>query len=126
MNMGASAASTEIDAILARLPDAERAALQSLREAIAAAAPEAEEAISYSLPAFRYKGRPLVSYAAAARHLSFFVMSGTTLEAHEAELAAFSTSKGTIRFTPDKPIPKALVETLVRERMAEIDAARTR
>lgn len=113
----------EVDAWLSRVEDpAQRAALESLRSAIRAAAPEAEEGISYSLPAFRYRGRPLVSYGAAKGHCSFFVMSSTVLAPFAAELAGYGTSTGTIRFQPEAPLPDDLVAQLVRARMAETDA----
>ncbi len=114
----------EIDAWLAGVADPEqRAALERLRGVIRAAAPDAEEAISYAVPAFKYRGRPLVSYAAAKDHCSFFVMSGTALEPFADELAGFSTAKGTVRFQPNQPIPDDLVARLVKARMAETDAA---
>jgi len=117
---------SEIDTLLAAVEDADkRAALEHLRGTIRAAAPEAEEAISYSVPAFKYRGRPLVSYAAAKGHCSFFVMSGTALEPFADELSGYSTAKGTIRFQPAKPIPDDLVARIVRARMAETDAAAT-
>ena len=87
-------ASAQIDAILAGLPDDQRAALQSLRETIAAAAPEAVEAISYALPAFRYRGRPLVSFGAAKAHVAFYVMSPAAMEAHKSLFAGYDTTKG--------------------------------
>ncbi len=111
-----------IDAMLAALPDDQRAALQALRERVAVAAPEAEEAISYGAPAFRYHRRPLVGFAAAKAHCSFFPMSPAVVAAHLDELTGFDTAKGTIRFTPTNPIPDAVVEGIVRDRMAEIDA----
>ena len=113
----------EIDGYLAHLPADQQAALQHLREVIAAAAPGAEEGFSYGAPAFRYRGRPLVAYAAASGHLALYPMSPPLIEAHAAELAAYDTAKGTIRFTPDRALPDALVEVIVRERMAELDAA---
>jgi uncharacterized protein YdhG (YjbR/CyaY superfamily) len=116
--------SAEIDAVLEALPEPEREALGALRDVIAAAAPEAVEAISYGVPAFKYRGRPLVSFAAARNHLSFFVQSPAVMEAHRDDVAGFDTSKGTIRFTPQKPIPEELVTKLVRARVAETDAAR--
>jgi uncharacterized protein YdhG (YjbR/CyaY superfamily) len=116
--------SAEIDAVLEALPEQEREALGALRDVIAAAAPEAVEAISYGVPAFKYRGRPLVSFAAARNHLSFFVQSPAVMEAHRDDVAGFDTSKGTIRFTPQKPIPEELVTKLVRARVAETDAAR--
>jgi uncharacterized protein YdhG (YjbR/CyaY superfamily) len=119
-------ASERIDKILAALPDDQRAALQSLRETIAAAAPEAEEAISYSLPAFRYRGRPLVSYGASKSHVAFYVMSPEAMDAHRGELAGYDTTKGGIRFQPDAPLPYELVVAIVRTRMAETDEAAAR
>ena len=115
-------ATEQIDAVLAALPADQRMALQTLREAIAAAAPEAEEAISYGMPAFRYRGRALVAYAAFKAHCSLFPMSGALIEAHHDELSAFATAKGTLHFTPENPLPRDLVELIVRERMAQTDA----
>ncbi len=112
-------ASTQIDQLLAGLPDAQRSALRSLRETINAAAPEAVEAFSYGAPAFRYRNHPLVSYAAAKSHCALYVMSPAVIADHEAELTAFDTTKGAIRFTPERPIPPDLVSKLVRARMAE-------
>jgi uncharacterized protein YdhG (YjbR/CyaY superfamily) len=117
-------ASARIDAILGGLPDGQRAALQALRETIAAAAPGAEEAISYAAPAFRYRGRPLVAYSAAKAHCSFFPMSPGVLDGYRDVLAGFDMAKGTIRFAPEHPMPADLVTSIVRARMAELDAAR--
>jgi uncharacterized protein YdhG (YjbR/CyaY superfamily) len=116
-------ATAQIDTTLAALPADQRVALQSLRETIAAAAPEAVEAISYGVPAFRYKGRPLVAYSAAKAHCSFFPMAPSIIDANRAELAGFATAKGTIRFTPAKPIPADLVARMVRGRIAELDGS---
>ena len=110
-----------IDEILAKLPADQRAALQDLRETIATTAPDAVEAMSYGAPAFRYLDHPLVSYAAAKTHCAFYVMSPEVIVAHEADLRGFDTSKGTIRFTPDKPLPMELVTKIVRARIAESD-----
>ena len=114
-----------IDEYLAALSADQRAALQKLRRTIKAAAPKAEECISYSLPAFRLKGRPLVAFGARANHCAFYPMSGTTVKAHEHALKAYQTSKGTIRFDPAKPLPAALVRKLVKARIAE-NLARSR
>lgn len=111
----------EVDAYLAALPAENRAALQKLRKAIGATAPRAEEGFSYGLPAFRLEGRPLVCYGAAAKHCSFFPMSPAVLRAHAADLKRWETSKGTIRFAPDRPLPAALVRRIVRARIAELD-----
>ena len=120
-----AAATAQIDAYLATLPADKHAALQALRGTIAAAAPEAVETISYAMPAFRYHGRALVAYLAAKAHCSLFPMSGAVAGAYRAQLAGFDAAKGTIRFTPDRPLPDAVVIGIVRDRMAEIDAART-
>jgi len=120
-----AAATAHIDAYLASLPTAKHDALEALRRTIAAAAPEAVEAISYGIPAFRYLGRPLAGYAAAAAHCSFFPMSSELIAIHRSELAGFSTAKGTIRFTPERRLPVDLVTAIVRERMAQIEAARS-
>ena len=107
-----------IDDYLATLSDNQRAALAKLRKTITAAAPQAEECISYGIPAFRQNGM-LVGFGATANHCSFFLFSGSTVEAHQEELADHDTSKGTIRFPADKPLPAALVRKLVKARLAE-------
>ena len=110
-----------IDAALAARPDEQRRALQGLREAIAAAAPDAIEAMSYGAPAFRYRDHPLVSFNAAKHHCALYVMSPAVITAHAADLEGFDTTKGAIRFTPDRPLPDELVAKLVRARVAETD-----
>ena len=117
----AAEATVRIDAYLATLPADKRAALQGLRETIAAAAPEAVEAISYGIPAFRYQGRPLLWYVAAKAHCSLFP-TAAVIDAHRKELEGFDLAKGTSRFTLDRPLPKNLVARLVRDRMAQLDA----
>ncbi len=107
-----------IDEYLSTLAADKRAALQDLRRMIRAAAPEAEECISYQLPAFRQK-RVLVFFGATEDHCSLH-MDSSTLDAHRAELAGYDTSKGTIRFHPDDPLPVALVRRLVKARIAEV------
>jgi uncharacterized protein YdhG (YjbR/CyaY superfamily) len=98
-------------------------ALEDLRRAIATAAPDAVEGIGYGVPAFKYRGRPLVSFGAGKDHCSFYVQSPAVMDAHRDELAEYDTAKGTIRFTVDKPLPAGLVTKLVTARIAETDAA---
>ena len=112
-----------IDQYLAGLSDDKRAALQRLRKTIKAAAPKAEECISYQLPAFRQDGM-LVGFGATANHCAFYLMSGSTVEAHKDELEKYDTSKGTIRFQADKPLPVALVRKLVKARIEENERRR--
>ncbi len=113
----------QIDEYLAAIPEDSRAALQSLRETIKQIAPEAVEVISYGMPAFKLH-RPLVGYAAHQNHCGFYPMSPAVIEAYKDDLKGFSTSKGTIRFTADQPLPEALVKKIVQARIKEIDALR--
>ena len=108
-----------IDEYLAALSADKRAALEKLRKTIRAAAPKAEECISYQLAAFRQDGM-LVAFGATANHCAFYLMSASTVAAHQDELKDHDTSKGTIRFQADKPLPVALVRKLVKARIAEI------
>ena len=110
-----------VDEYLAALSNDKRAALERLRETIQAAAPRAEECISYQLPAFRLDGRMLVWFGAATNHCSFY--PGAVVDDYKEELEDFATSKGTIRFQPDNPLPATLVRKLVKARIAE-NAAR--
>lgn len=115
--------SPEVDTFLAGLAEAERIALQQLRQTIQAAAPDAVERIGYGVPAFYYQGRPLVSYGAGKSHCSFYVQSPAVMDEHRNDLEGYDTAKGTIRFQPDKPLPADLVEKLVRARMEETGSA---
>jgi uncharacterized protein YdhG (YjbR/CyaY superfamily) len=114
-----------IDEYLAALSDDKRAALEKLRKTIRAAAPKAEECISYQLAAFRQNGM-LVAFGATANHCAFYPMSSSTVEAYKDELKDYDTSKGTIRFPADKPLPVALVRKLVKARIAENGGAQKR
>jgi uncharacterized protein YdhG (YjbR/CyaY superfamily) len=107
-----------IDEYLSALSDDKRVALEKLRKTIKTAAPEAEECISYQLPAFRQNGM-LVAFGATPNHCAFYLMSSTTVAAHQEELNNYDTSKGTIRFQANKPLPVALVRKLVKSRIAE-------
>ena len=100
-----------------------RTALEDLRQSIRAAAPEAEESISYGVPSFKYRERPLVSFGAGKNHCAFYVQSPAVMEAHQDELASYDTSKGTVRFAASKLLPEALVTKLVRARIAETEAS---
>jgi len=108
-----------IDEYLAALSDDKRAALEKLRQTIRAAAPKAEECISYGLAAFRLNGRPLVAFGASVNHCAFYPMNSTTVAAFHEQLKSFETSRGTIRFAVDKPLPTSLVKKLVKARIAE-------
>jgi uncharacterized protein YdhG (YjbR/CyaY superfamily) len=107
-----------IDEYLAGVTADQRDALEKLRKTIRTVAPKAEECISYGLAAFRLNGRPLVAFGAWANHCAFYPMSSATVKAFQDQLKDFGTSKGTIRFSADKPLPTALVKKLVKARIA--------
>jgi uncharacterized protein YdhG (YjbR/CyaY superfamily) len=113
-----SAKPQTIDEYLAPLSKEKRAALEKLRRAIKSAAPKAEECISYQIPAFRLGGRLLVAFGAAANHCAFYP-GALPVAAHKSELKGYDTSKGTIRFPADRPLPATLVRKLVKTRIAE-------
>jgi uncharacterized protein YdhG (YjbR/CyaY superfamily) len=110
-----------IDDYIAALPADQARALTRLREAIAAAAPDAVETVSYSMPAFRLARRVLVYYAAFRDHLSLFPASATVMD-KLPEVATHFAGKGTIQFTPDAPLADELVAAIVAVRREEIGA----
>jgi uncharacterized protein YdhG (YjbR/CyaY superfamily) len=114
----------DIDAYLARLESDKRATLQKLRRDIAAAAPGAEECISYGIPTFRLNGRMLVSFGVGARHCAFYP-GALPIRTLARALAAYNTSIGTIRFPPGRPLPATLVRRLVKARIAEHEARKS-
>jgi uncharacterized protein YdhG (YjbR/CyaY superfamily) len=107
-----------IDEYLKPLSGEKRAALEKLRKAIHAAAPGAEECIRYQIPGFRLDGKLLVSFGASKSHCSFYP-GAHPVETHKKELERYDTSKGTIRFPADHPMPVALVRKLVKTRIAQ-------
>jgi aminoglycoside 6'-N-acetyltransferase I len=113
-----SAKPQTVDEYLTPLSDEKRAALEKLRRAIRSAVPDAEECISYQIPAFRLGGRLLVAFGAAVNHCAFYP-GAFPVESHKDELKAYDISKGTIRFQADRPLPATLVRKLVRTRIAE-------
>ena len=102
---------------LAALPADQRAALQKLRRAIKAAAPGLEECMAYGVPSFRLDGKYLLSYGAAANHCAFY--PGSVVQKLKSDLKGYSMSKGTIRFSSDKPLPDRIVRKLVKMRLAQ-------
>jgi uncharacterized protein YdhG (YjbR/CyaY superfamily) len=109
------------DEYLAALPRDQRRALEELRTAIRAAAPDAQESISSGVPAFSHRGKYLVSFGAAKRHVAMYVMRGAALETLGDDLEAYETSSTVIRFAPDEPLPAPLVKKIVEVRIGEIE-----
>src|ERR1043165_1007374 len=109
-----------VDPYLRRLPAAQRKALRGLRALIESAVPDGEETISYGIPAVRLNGRMLVWFGAAKNHLSFF--PGGIVQDFPEIKARYETSKGTMRFTPERPLPVTVVRNLVKAAVARNEA----
>ena len=108
-----------IDEYLARAKPEQRAVLGKIRQTIHAVAPDVMEGISYGLAGFKLNGRPLVYFGAWENHCAFYPGSSALAKTFQGQLNSFETSKGTIRFTPENPLPSALVKKLVKARIAE-------
>ena len=111
---------TTIDEYLADVNPDQRRTLNKLRAIVRASAPEAQECISYGIPAFRLNGRPLVFFGAWTHHCSLYPGNSTILKHFRDDLKDFEIRKGTIRFFPNSPLPIALVKKLVKTRVADV------
>ncbi len=109
----------EIDRYLADLDEPKRSTLQRLRQTILEVVPEAEEGISYGVPAFRVDGKVIAGFAAFKNHLSYLPHSGSVFPLLEDDVARYKTSKGALQFPVDTPLPKPLVERLITVRIAQ-------
>jgi uncharacterized protein YdhG (YjbR/CyaY superfamily) len=112
---------TSFDDYLASVPQDQRAELARIREIVRSSVPDVEESVSYGMPAFKYRGRPLLGFKVARNHLSVFPFSPAAIDAARDALAGFDISKGTVRFAADKPLPDSAIEQLVRHRLGEIE-----
>jgi uncharacterized protein YdhG (YjbR/CyaY superfamily) len=116
-----SVASKNIDDYLVGIREPARSTLHKIRAAIRSAAPpETTETISYGIPAFKYNNDVLIWFAAFSYHCSLFPTS-SVIAAFKNDLKGFSTSKGTIQFPTDKPLPAALIKKLVKARVAQLE-----
>lgn len=111
--------SAEVDAYLGGVEEPKRSTLQQLRETILAVIPDAEEGISYGLPAFRVRGKVVAGFAAFKNHLSYLPHSGSVFPVLREELGGYKTSTGALQFPTDSPLPVLLVEHLVQVRIAQ-------
>ncbi len=107
-----------VSAYFASVPPRQRKTLNALRKTIKNQVPDATEVISYGIPTFKL-GRMLVSYAAFANHCSFFPLSAALIDRYKKELVRYETSRGTIRFSIDHPLPSSLVRKFVKARLAQ-------
>ena len=120
----AMATDPRVDAYLAELPQGQRDALQHLRERIRQVVPMAEETISYGMPAFKHRGTFFVSYAGWKRHCSLYPMTDSFRAGHAAELEGFGGTKGSVHFTPERPLPDEIIDELIRARQADVEGGR--
>jgi uncharacterized protein YdhG (YjbR/CyaY superfamily) len=111
--------SAEIDQYLADLEEPKQSTLRRLRQTILEVVPEAEEGMAYRLPAFRVRGKVIAGFAACKHHLSYLPHSGSVFPVLEHEVAPYKTSTGALQFPIDSPLPRPLVEHLIRVRMAQ-------
>jgi uncharacterized protein YdhG (YjbR/CyaY superfamily) len=110
----------EIDEYLDNLDDPKRATLQELRQTIRSIVPEAEEEISYGMPAFRLHGKVIAGFAAFKDHLSYLPHSGSVLGEIPDDVAGYTQTKGSLHFPIDKPLPKAIVRKLIAVRLRQM------
>lgn len=111
----------EIDQYLRALEEPKRSTLQALRRTILEVVPDAEEGLSYRVPAFRVNGKVVAGFAAFKNHLSYAPFSGSVLGKLTDELDGYTMTKSALHFPVDRPLPKALVKRLIAVRLAEID-----
>ena len=109
-----------IDEYLSKVSPDRRVALEKLRDMIHAVLPDAEECISYSMPAFRFNGHVVAGFLSTSRGCSFFPFSGTTLDSVAAELSGYSRTKSALHFDPARGLPTLLVRKLLKARQAEL------
>ena len=108
-----------IDQYISPFPPNVQILLETLRKAIKKAAPDAVEVISYNMPAFKCYGRILVYFAAHTKHIGFYPGNSLTNEVFKDDLISYETSKGTIKFPFDKPMPVRLVKKMIKYRVNE-------
>ena len=110
----------EVDRYLEGLDEPKRSTLEALRTSILEIVPGAEQGISYGAPAFKVQGKAVAGFAASKSHLSYMPHSGSVLATLGEDTAPYETSKGSLKFAVDKPLPKRLVKKLVSARMREL------
>ncbi len=110
----------DVDDYLRALGEPERSTLETLRGEILEIVPDAEQVISYGVPAFRVRGKIVAGFAAFKSHLSYLPFSGSVLEQLSDQLEGYAMTKGSLHFQFDRPLPKPLVNDLIAVRLAEL------
>jgi uncharacterized protein YdhG (YjbR/CyaY superfamily) len=124
--MAAARKATPIDDYLRTVPEDRRRALEDLRAKIRSVVPEAEECISYGMPAFRLRGAVVAGFQATKNGGSYYPFSGSTLAAVARLVRAYDQTKSALHFSPDKPLPITLVRRLIKARLAEIEESQVK
>lgn len=110
----------EVEQYLSAVPEPQQSTLRALRVTVKELLPLGEDAMSYGVPAVKVNGKAIAGYASAKNHCSYFPHSGQIIEDLSSDLAEYDFSKGTLRFSIDKPLPKALVKKLIRARLSQL------
>jgi uncharacterized protein YdhG (YjbR/CyaY superfamily) len=114
----------DVDAYLAGLEEPKRRTLEALRTTILDVVPEADQGLAYRMPAFKLQGKTFAGFAAFKDHLSYLPHSGTVLADLADDVAGYETSKGSLKFAIDRPLPKSLVRKLIAARLRELGLGR--
>jgi uncharacterized protein YdhG (YjbR/CyaY superfamily) len=121
-----SVSKQDIDAYLAKIEEPKRATLQKLRQTIRDIVPDADEVISYGMPAFRLNGKVIAGFAAFKNHLAYLPHSGSVFAELRDDLAGYASTEGSLHFPINKPLPKALVKKLIAARLRQVKLAKPR
>ena len=116
------ATDSRVDAYLSKLPDDQQRLLDGVRRRVAELAPDAVETISYGMPAYKVDGRFFLSYAAWKKHCSIYPIDDGLLDRHADAVRGYGRTKGALHFTQQQPLPDALLQDLVRQRVTEARA----
>jgi uncharacterized protein YdhG (YjbR/CyaY superfamily) len=119
LSYGSHVSAEDVDQYLRGLEEPKRSTLESLRRTILEIVPDAEQVISYRVPAFRVRGKTVAGFAAFQKHLSYLPFSGSVLPQLADELAGYTVTKSALHFSFDRPLPKTLVKKLIAVRLGE-------
>jgi uncharacterized protein YdhG (YjbR/CyaY superfamily) len=114
---------SSIDEYLQMIPEDQRALLGAVRDQINKQGPEVEETISYNMPTFKLRSKPLIHIAAWKKHCSFYPITDAVVEAYAESLAGFKHTKGSLHFTTKQPIPQDVLEAMIQDRVADHEAS---
>ena len=111
---------SEVEKYLSAVPEPQQSTLRALRTTIHELLPSGEDAMSYGVPAVKVNGKAVAGYAFAKNHCSYFPHSGQIIEDLSVDLSRYDCSKGTLRFSIDKPLPRTIIKKLIRARLSQL------